>query len=242
MSEREAVKRKIVALLNKTIEAGASEHEALMATEKAQELMAHFDIHHDELDFKQKNIITKSLKLKLYNGVPIVRYSSIGVAKLCQTRVYENNKQDHFIGFEWDVKMAIHLLDYLQHTVERLYTEYKNSAEYDRLSYHQHGLSIMTSYIYGVDTSLQSRLMEQAKERNRHVETETGRSLVPMKDAAINAHMEDIGLRLTRSRMNRSIRSTHAFSKGRSDGEKVNLQNAVEGEGLSAVKSLPMGG
>src|SRR5262252_5636682 len=61
-SERERVKEKIVKLLNVTRERGASENEAIMAAERAAELMAHFDIEVSELSIRSTRSAEKTAR------------------------------------------------------------------------------------------------------------------------------------------------------------------------------------
>jgi uncharacterized protein DUF2786 len=67
-SERERVKEKIVKLLNVTRERGASENEAMMAAERAAELMAHFDIEATELSIRSTRSAEKIAKKRRYGN------------------------------------------------------------------------------------------------------------------------------------------------------------------------------
>ena len=67
-SERERVKEKIIKLLNVTRDRGASENEAMMAAERAAELMTHFDIEASELSIRSTRSAEKIAKKRRYGS------------------------------------------------------------------------------------------------------------------------------------------------------------------------------
>jgi Protein of unknown function (DUF2786) len=66
--ERQKVKQRVAKLLNVTLDRGASENEALLAAEKAEELMVHYDIQLSELSMRLAQAVQKT--------VPFIRYGN----------------------------------------------------------------------------------------------------------------------------------------------------------------------
>src|SRR5215469_896199 len=56
-TERDRVKQRVAKLLNVTLDKGASENEAMMAAEKAAELMSFYDIEASELSVRSARAI-----------------------------------------------------------------------------------------------------------------------------------------------------------------------------------------
>ena len=77
-SERDWVKQRIAKLLNMTLDNGASENEAMMAADKAAELMAFYDIEASELSVRSARAIKQTVRVRKYGnmiiGAPVARH------------------------------------------------------------------------------------------------------------------------------------------------------------------------
>jgi hypothetical protein len=82
-SERDRVKQRLAKLLNMTLDNGASENEAMMAADKAAELMAFYDIEASELSVRSARAIKQTVRARKYGnmiiGAPVARH----IAQLC---------------------------------------------------------------------------------------------------------------------------------------------------------------
>lgn len=230
--EREKAKKRIAALLNKTIDNGATEHEAIIASEKAAELMEFYDIEYGELEYKEKNIVVGKERIKTY--ARMILLNGVGIAKLCQCRCWIDSKFDGsqymtFCGFASDVENATNLFNYLQEVAEKSIETFKNSKEFANYKAHGgHGKKLTSSYIGGFNNSLYNRMVELAAERQQKLDTATGTSLVVLKEADIDSHMQGLGLNLRRRTVKRSIHHG-AYDKGAREGKKVSLSGQVAG-------------
>ena len=105
-SERERVKEKIVKLLNVTRERGASENEAIMAAQRAAELMTHFDIGASELSIRSARSAEKIAKKRRYGRRHIATSCAHLVAQLCDCMTWHHPDRHVFFGLPRDAEIA----------------------------------------------------------------------------------------------------------------------------------------
>lgn len=234
--EREKAKRKIIALLNKTVDKGATESEAMLAAEKASELMAFYDVECGELEFQEKNIVKESVACKSYARREYVSSAAMGIAKLCQTRVWKCTGVDKFVyfGFKHDVDIAVAMFSYLEDAALRAVEDFEESATFEGMINGGYAKkSVIMSFIKGFDSRIHSRLSEMAKERDKAVILSTGTSLVPMKESEIDREMKAQGMRLVSRSCSSRISSGDAYRAGGSAAANVSLSSQVSGSNSS---------
>src|SRR5580700_9361741 len=107
-SERERVKEKIIKLLNVTRDRGASENEAMMAAERAAELMTHFDIEASELSIRSTRSAEKIAKKRRYGSRQIATSCAYLVAQLCDCMTWHHPDRHVFFGLPHDAEIAAH--------------------------------------------------------------------------------------------------------------------------------------
>ena len=92
-SERDWVKQRIAKLLNMTLDNGASENEAMMAADKAAELMAFYDIEASELSVRSARAIKQTVRTRKYGnmiiGAPVARH----IAQLCDCMYWGSTEE-----------------------------------------------------------------------------------------------------------------------------------------------------
>ncbi len=230
--EREKAKRKIIALLNKTVERGATEDEAMTAAEKATELMTFYDIESGELEFQEKNIVKVDIPYQSYARREYIQSTSMGIAKLCQTRVWRNPSQrtNTYFGFKHDVEIATAMFAYLEETMMREVSDFELSikcAEMVEAGYNRK--SIIMSFIKGFDQRMYARLNEMAKEREQRVVLATGTALVPLKHAEIDREMKAQGVKLVTGYSSNRVSAYDAYNHGKAAADSVSLSAQVNG-------------
>ena len=82
-TERDRIKERVAKLLNLTLDKGASENEAIMAAEKAAELMAFYDIEASELSVRSARAIKQTVSARKYGKMIIAAPVAHHVAQLC---------------------------------------------------------------------------------------------------------------------------------------------------------------
>lgn len=234
--EREKAKRKIIALLNKTVDKGATESEAMNAAEKASELMAFYDVECGELEFQEKNIVKEGVSCKSYARIDFINSAAMGIAKLCQCRVWKSTGTDKFVyfGFKHDVDIAIAMFSYLEDAAIRALEDFEESATFEGMINSGYSRkSVIISFIKGFDSRIYSRLSEMAKERDKAVILSTGTSLVPMKDVEIDREMKAQGVKLVSRSCSSRISSGDAYRAGGHAAANVSLSSQVSGGSAS---------
>lgn len=227
--ERESVKRKIIALLNKTTDNGCSEHEAMIAAEKANELMIFYDIEFGDLEFEEKNIVHVEIPYKMYGKGSIISYSVVGIARLTQCKEWSNpnTRTIHFVGFKHDVEVAEHFINYLMDVFESEMGKFKTTDFY--INNQNHKRSVMSNFLMGIDTRIQSRLIEMADLRKQKVNESNKTDLVPMKEFEIHNKLNEMGIRLVRG-TRKSYTDYNSFKHGKEVGDSISLNNPINGE------------
>ena len=227
--EREKAKRKIIALLNKTVDKGASESEATTAAEKAGELMAFYDIECGELEFQEKNIVKVMVPALSYAKRSYICSAAMGIAKLCQCRCWKSSSTGSlvFFGFKHDTDIAAAMFGYLEDAAIRALDEFQISEAFDAMIDAQYNRkSIIMSFMQGFDSRMYGRLNSMAKDREQKVVLSTGTSLVPLKEAEIDRELSQQGVRLrsSRSRAHASAGAAYYAGQAGADSTSINTQ------------------
>ena len=235
MTERDKVKQKIIALLSKTEDRGANEHEALAAASKAAELMAHYDIEATDLDFKSRSCVQKSTYYYKYGNTVIGDRFIVDLSRLFDCRCWgdKNTERNYFFGFEQDATVALFIYKTISKAVMAELDRFKESAEYaDGKYYGANGRTLCTSFIYGMERRIGNRLEIMTDEKRKTVREGRGTDLVPVKGAQVESELDDLGLNLRSRRRTQTERNHAAMRAGSAAGDSVNMGTAINGGGV----------
>jgi len=216
---REAVLRKVRALLRLTVENGASEAEALNAAAKAAELMASHDLSMDEVDVRESGTRHQDHALDRTLRAHLTRVAA-AIAEMTGTRFWVNGSGalatvGTFFGLPHDVEVAGYLLDICEGAMRR------ESDAFER------GIMLLRprvrsarkdSFLAGMADRLGGRIREMAAGRRA-----TGNALVPLKAALIEQAMREAKVELEGVRVGRRDLDRASFRKGRAAGDRVRL-------------------
>jgi hypothetical protein len=239
-SERERVKEKIVKLLNVTRERGASENEAMMAAERAAELMAHFDIEATELSIQSARSIEKTAQKRRYGNRQIATRCAYWVAQLCDCMTWQYPDRHVFFGLPHDAEIAAHLFDTISNGILAEADIYKASphfplaAERARQEYGIDARAVVGTFITGVEDRICGRLRVLRDGKGQAVQEATGRSLVIVKAEQVKKDFEALEIKLRHRRTQQSVWSGAAYRSGASAGDRIPLSRGVKSEGLTA--------
>jgi hypothetical protein len=249
MTERDKIKERVAKLLNVTLNRGATESEAMLAAEKAGELMAHYDIKTSELDVRSSSSIQQVVTIRKYGSMNIAAPVARHVAQLCDCRYWLSCEIDPrdtdlsplwqreirtivFFGLPADAEIAGYLFDLISNAIGAEIEIYKASEDYRRDGVN--GRTAITSFVNGMEEAICSRLDALRDEKHQAVEQATGRSLVIVKEAQIEEDFAATGIKLVRGGGSyRSEGSAGASASGRAAGGRVSLSSGV-GAGRSA--------
>lgn len=229
--ERDSVKKKISALLAKTPENGASEHEALAAAQKAAELMAVYDIEATELDYKNNTCVKRTIKAQTYARHILGNYFALAIQSLCDCIGWNDNGTDEtvFFGFEQDADIAIYLYSSLRSAVVMELANYKESPEFaEAIAHGEMTMVLCRTFILGMEMRISQRLKQMAAEKKATVQVSTGTSLVLVKTERVQEEFADLGMKLRSGSRSRAIRKgSSAYAAGQKAGDRVNISKGV---------------
>ena len=231
MSKINNILGKINALLNKTIENGASEAEAESALIMAQKLMTKHMIEESQLAEHGKDKKCERITIPLFKTGYDTTYLNGSVASAFDCRCWWNeyNKELYFFGYGEDAKLAAYFYNYLNNAVINEAEKYKKSAEYkEQIMMGFHGKTIMSSFRKGMIFRLVDRLEELKNNRTANVLKSTGKDLVIIKDAKVQEEYDNLNLNLTTKKSNHNINNAVSFSSGKNSADNVNMAGGIE--------------
>jgi hypothetical protein len=228
--ERESILSKIRALLAKTLEAGATEAEAMAALEKAQAMRDAYQVTEEELN------LTKEEKAVL-RGEPrgtkdphLIKWQLLdGVSKFCGCQGWRRNKNKGggivFCGLPADTQFASWLLDHLAAWVQGELVKHLMDAQPDK----QDRKDVIRAFVFGICERINERLLELCKQ-SESVATPKGKELVVVKDAAITAKLKELGIHFRFSCSGPSCGGDSAsYEAGRAAGDRASFGRPISG-------------
>ncbi|MBY3155331.1 DUF2786 domain-containing protein [Rhizobium laguerreae] len=235
-SRIEKIKRRIRALLMKTVSNGATEGEALSASAKAAELMLEWDLEAADLAEKTASEFREgSVPIDPAMGDALWRVA-MAIGKLCHCKVWISGfgRAICFFGDELDCAVA----EYLMAICDRpVHTETaKQEKEYALLRKNVRFRKRL-GFIDGMSKRLASRVLELAWERRRP----TGNALVPLKMSLIEAELKTQGRTFSESKVHQSIIDPLSWLAGAISAEGVALNRGVStGRANQTIGGAPL--
>jgi len=222
---REAVLKKVRALLKLTVGNGASEAEALHAAAKAAELMAKHDLSMDEVDVRESGTRQQDHALDRTLRAHLTRVAA-AIAQITGTRFWVNGSGSlatvgSFFGLPHDVEVAGYLLDICEGAMRRDSGAFEKGIMLLRPSVRS---ARKDSFLAGMADRLGGRIREMAAGRKA-----TGNALVPLKAALIEEALREARVDLGTARIGRRDLDPASFRKGRAAGERVRLSPGIGG-------------
>jgi len=222
------VTRKIKALLAKTVEAGATEAEAMLAFTKAHELLAEYQLNLSDLDIREEGTEHVQKDINTYVDRLCVR-----VGKYCECKTWRGDwdkkvgyTKVNFIGIKTDADFAEWLMTALVSYVAGREMAFLWSDECDS------GNSAH-DFVSGCIDRINERLKEEIDKREfaRSWTASTGRDLVPLKNAMIAEKFNQLGIRLVASRKtNYRVMDQNAFNAGQAAGDGVSFNRPIHSD------------
>lgn len=232
-NKRDDILRKIAALRAKTEEAGATEAEAMMAAEKAAELMADYEIAEADLaahgDREKPKMGRKFADCGNGTEFHSARFCGAAIAKLTQTSCIGTGNSGGrfkglavaFIGDRPDVEFATFLFDTVRRAMNAEYAAY-------RAANRRVGHGAKKSFQLGMATRINERLLElvAARQNNR---TSDCRALVVTKKHEVAAATHSFYPRIRNSRSSRGASNGGAYGAGKEAGNGVGFGRPIGG-------------
>lgn len=226
------VKAKIRALLNKTVENGASEQEAMLALKKANELMLdNFICEHDLEGVAPEKIIEVREPIIVTGYDFTLFYGDLARLFDCECFWTAGRKGDIvFFGFESDAKLAMYFYKLIMRVAFKSIEEYKQSFEYihSKAFYGTHGRTLICSFVKGFTIRLGERLEEMYEQRKASIPYGMG-LMVIQKDEQVKSEFNRKNPNLKSHKVNLDNLEFQAFQAGKIDGDNVDLVQPLNG-------------
>ncbi|MDH6308075.1 hypothetical protein M2451_002594 [Dysgonomonas sp. PFB1-18] len=236
-NKKEAIKRKIKALLVRTTENGATEAEALAAMAKAKELMMEYYISEHELTdpyafekcvFKEVDLIKSGYELGGF-------YNSL--TRLFDCEYFYNYKRISFFGFEEDTELCAYFYTFIIRACMAEKDKYMNSKECKALKNIYHGRTLAASFVKGFIWGISQKMEDMYQSRKKDLPEEVGLMVIDKRNK-VNTQFEEQNLKIKTHRSNLEIKQYSAFLDGEHKGLSTELNYALNG-GQKEVLSLP---
>ena len=231
--ERDAIARRIRALMAKTVENGATEAEALAAAEKARKLMDAHRLTQTDIEVQAEHIEDMYMDRPRAKRLAAVDHCLGGIAEYCGVKAWFSSRSGtrriRMLGLKADVDMASYLYQMIAAAIEY---ETKRSCMWGATAAETRALN--QSFQVGMATRISNRLYDMARKLDPVAKTATGSSLVVVKDALVKNAFDRLGIRLTGGLSGMRASNGDAYRAGAAAGDRVNLSRPV-GEAVAKL-------
>jgi hypothetical protein len=223
LAELDKLKGRIQGLRAKTIDNGCTEAEALLAAAKVAELLDRYDLSLTDVEIREAPCEQRAYETRRKKRIPLD--DCIGaIANFCDCRVWrEKNAEGEaryvFFGLRSDVEVAHYLTEVVDAAVRSELGRFKTSAAYQRFR-HQDRHVANASFTLGMVASIADKLTAMKAGRDQ-ANNSTGRGLVVLKAAVVDAELEKLNLKLRTARRPSRMVSPTAYEAGEAAGASL---------------------
>tara|TARA_B100000953_G_scaffold290249_1_gene275092 strand:+ start:11575 stop:12297 length:723 start_codon:yes stop_codon:yes gene_type:complete len=237
---KERIKSKITALLQKTTANGASEQEAITALSKAKELMDQYFIDQKDIDdaLKGEKLILKSEPLTKTGFDLAFFYRALARLFDCET-YYVPKQEIFFYGYEQDVELCIYFYKLITSSVLKAKSDYVKSDEFKLLRREKgaHTKTLTASFIKGFLIRVSSKMTKMYKERKEQRANSQQGLIIYEKNKAVKNGFDSLGLSLRSS--SKSLNADiSAFNAGEKSGDGFDIMQGVNDKKKSETLRL----
>ena len=223
------LKLRIQALRAKTIANGCTEDEALSAAAKVAELLDRHDLSFTDIELRAAPCDRRTYETHRKKRIPLD--DCIGaIAHFCDCRVWrEKNLAGEssyvFFGLRSDIEVAHYLAELIDGAVRAELGRFKTSADDLRFRHQERHLA-NASFALGMVASIADKLtaMKAARDAVNH---STGRGLVVLKTAVVDAEFDKLDLKLRATRSSSRTVSMSAYEAGGAAGAALAINPGI---------------
>ena len=237
----ESIRARIRALLAKTERNGCTEAEAAAAAAKAAELMDAHSIALADLA-EHESIDRQTYTFPGQQFGPVVDCAN-AIAEFCDVKVWCERTSDqrrliNYFGRESDAQVAVYLTHLFANAIK---VEWQAQLAALPPSDRPHGNTLRASFCTGMATRLASRLREMKKLRNAKDTGagRTGRDLVIVKNAEVEAAFQTLCMTLKNGRSRKRTVNAGAFAAGQAAGNRVHITAGIGTAGTAGTAGAP---
>lgn len=239
----ESIRARIRALLAKTERSGCTEAEAAAAAAKAAELMDAYSIALADLAERE------SIESEIYifpgrQFGPVIGCAS-AIADFCDVKAWHSHAKDGrrtlvYFGRESDAQVACYLTHLFANAIEMAWRQQRAALP---LSGRPHGHTLRVSFGVGMAQRLAMRLraMKELRNAKEAGAGRTGRDLVIVKNAEVEAAFQALSLNLKKGQARKRYVDSDAFRAGQMAGDKVNITAGIGTAGTAGAPRIAAG-
>lgn len=232
---RANVIRKVKSLLEKRQSRGASQHEALNALSKANELMKKhmiesYEIETDDLD----KLILKQIYRKEFGYDMTLFYGYLALTFDCQC--FYTKSHIAFYGHETDVELC----EYFYHVIiksassEKKY--YLNSEKARRLKgFGYHGRTIARDFLNGYLIAVNQKLTELYKDKESFFKSKPGLILISKKQR-VETGFKNLNFNIKTQKVKEVELNSESVKDGYFSGRKIELIKGLEKSNVNVLQ------
>jgi len=239
MSEVDKIKVKVFNLLQKTVENGCTESEAMTAMAIAGRLMDTYQLNMSDIQIREEKCVQDRVQSPTRNRDSGVDGCMLALARYCDLKIWfsSGRTESHYgiFGLSQDVELFKYLYDIISNTVDLETKKFKKSDIYIQ-STNRRGAT--TSFRKGFSSGISSKLTQMKNEREQEVREQrrTGTDLVVIKNEIIEEEFANTGITLRKKySYNRNAGNYGARQQGYKKGLNTNLNRGVKGSGQRQI-------
>lgn len=227
----DSIMRRIAALSEKTIDNGCTEAEALSAAGKVAAMLAEHGMSMSDIQIEERKDCEQDEIDTGRKRAHVIEHCVNSIAEFCDAKVWRARRRGGFIryqffGFPEDVAAAKAMYNMLLNAMDCATVEYKGECV---LLGEPTGRVQMNAFQKGMASRLNQRLQDMKREQRQDTQDTTGRDLVVVKGAVVEAAYSDLNLRLRSNNRRSSYGDDGAFEAGKAAGSRVNFNKGVTG-------------
>jgi len=241
MADIEAIKKKIAKLLAMANDSGASEAEAQMAFEKAQEYLAEYNLNADDVtnDLEHEDITDEAFTEQVRETWQITLRTATARLYFCKyyynTGVLDDNykkaTEHNYVGRPHNIAVAKSMASYLINTIKRLGEEHVLPIPGDKRTIS----GIRRNFELGCASKVTARINQKYREIERQdpgdYQIEGTKHNLPAlyksELALCQDHLKNQGIHLRSTSTKRNVTNGEAYHRGRAAGESVSLNTQL---------------
>lgn len=219
---KEKIIKKIKALMEKTVENGCTENEAILAAEKVKQLLDEYELNTSELEIKNSIYTENEINIEIETVLPFLIRIAIKIAKLTKTRFwYQDSIRKQSISF-FGIKHETQLAEYLLNICKIvLINESKNIDEQTRIIVKQNiRRRKKISLLEGITQSICTRIENMLNKT-------TGTGLVVVREKEIEKELKKLNINIKPKDIKTFDYEEELFNQGKEIGNSVNLTTGI---------------
>lgn len=238
MTDRDKIIKKIRALLEMSMENGATEAEAILAAQKADDLMLQYNLHSIDIQdaeeesygMRSRKFAEGSFKRRSYHPVD---KCLVAIADFCDCKVWLRGYNLIFFGTKMDTEFAWYLTDMIRNAMDTEYNRAKSTLkkEAEYRGEKVHGKTLRTSFMRGMASRINERLRSMKQKRDAQIKDEsiktTGTDLVIVRNDILERKFQSLGLNMSKGYANSYSAHADAYTYGREAANNVNFGRPV---------------